>query len=304
MRIQNYNSFAQRPSEPMTELPKYFLIYEGESTEPVYFDGIIVNRNKLAINQKISIISVLRSLEDLSKSHPKYALALANDIQKQSKEECITKENLLKSITDIVTNEQFESGDTIIEKAREYINNYTNDIIYNNEIANIVVDIFKNSVFEDITQNILEYLELQKNILDYNSDIDVINLIIDRDSGSFKDYQYESLVNKCKQDNINLYVSNPCFEVWLLMHFEEFESLDFNKLLENKRINGSKNSRKYSDKMLSDIIGYDKSNLKFEDFVDKIDEAIEREKKYCESLDELKSNVGSNVGILIENMRN
>ena len=56
--------------------------------------------------------------------------------------------------------------------------------------------------------------------------------------------------------------------------------------------------------MLSDIIGYDKSNLKFEDFVDRIDEAIEREKKYCESLDELKSNVGSNVGLLIENMKN
>ena len=89
MRIQNYNGFAERPSKPMTELPKYFLIYEGESTEPVYFDGIIVNRKKLAINQKISIISVLRSLDDLSKSHPKYALALANDIQKQSQEKCI-----------------------------------------------------------------------------------------------------------------------------------------------------------------------------------------------------------------------
>ena len=35
-------------------------------------------------------------------------------------------------------------------------------------------------------------------------------------------------------------------------------------LLENKRVNSNKKSRKYSDKMLSDIIGYDKSNLNFD----------------------------------------
>ena len=76
------------------------------------------------------------------------------------------------------------------------------------------------------------------------------------------------------------------------------------KLLENKHINGNKNSRKYSDKMLSDIIGYDKTKLKFEYFVEHIDDAIKREKNYAESIEELKDNIGSNVGILIEKMRN
>ncbi len=88
------------------------------------------------------------------------------------------------------------------------------------------------------------------------------------------------------------------------MHFEEFDNLDFDKLLENKRVNSNKKSRKYSDKMLSEIIGYDKSNLNFDIFVNKIDDAIKREKKYCENVDDLKDKIGSNIGILIENMRN
>lgn len=303
MRIKNNNSFATRPTEKMYEMPKYFLIYEGELTEPVYFDGIAINRSKLAINQSLSIISVLRSLEEISKSHPKYALSMANDILSASVDESITKENLLKSIKDYLKINKIKNIDILTKKANDYINNYASDDISYNEIRNVIVDIYKDDVFDDLANNIFNYLELQKNVLDYNPEIDVINLIVDRDKGNFKDCQYDNLVAECNSKNIKLYVSNPCFEVWLLMHFDEFESLDFNKLLENKRVNRSKKSRKYADKKLSDIIGYDKSNLKFDDFVDRVDIAINREKKYCEDVLELKNNLGSNVGILISNMR-
>lgn len=35
MRVQTNNAFAQRPNQEMKEMPKYFLIYEGEVTEPI-----------------------------------------------------------------------------------------------------------------------------------------------------------------------------------------------------------------------------------------------------------------------------
>ena len=57
MRVQTSSKFAERPNEIMVEMPKYFLIYEGEVTEPMYFNGIIVNRKKLAIKQSLSLIS-------------------------------------------------------------------------------------------------------------------------------------------------------------------------------------------------------------------------------------------------------
>ena len=304
MRVQTSCNFAERPNELMKEMPKYFLIYEGEVTEPMYFNGIIVNREKLAIKQSLSLISVLRSLDDSSKSHPKYVLKMANDIKSQSAENVISKENLYKCIVDYIKNEDISNKEELINIAKNYIENYANDLIELCEIDNIIMDIYKDDVFQNIASEIIDYLEIQRIILDYNSEIDVINLIVDRDKGNFKSDQYDNLVNKCSENNIKLYVSNPCFEVWLLMHFEEFDNLDFDKLLENKRVSARKSSRKYSDKMLSEIIGYDKSNLNFDIFVTKIDDAIKREKKYCENVEGLKDKIGSNVGILIENMRN
>lgn len=304
MRVQTSSKFAERPNEIMMEMPKYFLIYEGEVTEPMYFSGIIVNRKRLAINQSLSLISVLRSLEDLSKSHPKYALKIANDIKSQSTENVISKGNLFKSIVDFIKNEDRLDKEELINLADHYIKNYANDLIDLYEIDNIIIDIYKDDTFKNITSDIINYLEFQRITLDYNPKIDVINLIVDRDKGNFKSHQYDNLVKKCKENNISLYISNPCFEAWLLMHFEEFDNLDFDKLLENKRVNSKRKSRKYSDKMLSEIIGYNKSNLNFDIFVDRIDESIKREKKYCEDIEELKNKIGSNAGILIENMRN
>ncbi len=304
MRVQTSSKFAERPSEIMNEVPKYFLIYEGEVTEPMYFQGIIGNRKKLAINESISLISVLRSLEDTTKSHPKYALKMANDIKSQSKENVISKENLYNCIIDFIKNEDMSNKEELINVAKTYIQNYANDLIDLREIDNIILDIYKNDVFQNLAKDIIDYLELQRIILDYNPEIDIINLIVDRDKGSFKSEQYDNLVEECNDNNIKLYISNPCFEVWLLMHFKEFDTLDFDKLLENKRVNSKKKARKYSDKMLSEIIGYDKSNLNFDMFIDKIDDAIKREKNYCEDLKGLKDSIGSNIGLLIENMKN
>ena len=303
MRVQINNTFAKRPKEEMKEKVKYFLIYEGAVTEPMYFDGIIINRNKLAINQSLSLISVLRSIDDNSKSHPKYAIKMANDIKLQNINQNISKENLLKSINDYILKENNLNKEDLIKIAKNYIENYASDFINFSEIENIIMDMYKDDIFKDISLKIINYLDIQRVSLDYKPDIDIINLVIDRDKGNFKSEQYDNLLKECQENKIKLYVSNPCFEAWLLMHFEEFDNLDFNKLLENKRVNANKNSRKYSDKMLSEIIGYDKTNLRFELFVDKIDDAIKREKNYCEDLEKLENNIGSNVGNLIESMR-
>lgn len=303
MRITNSDNFGTRPSKEKMEKRKYFLIYEGELTEPMYFDGIIENQNKLSISESLSIISVLRSIEDLHNSHPKHVFALAKEIIETNQDGTITSGNLKKCIDDFIETKEDDDKEKKLQVVYEYFENYANNEIYLDEIYNVIVDIFKIDIFSDLAEKVLNYLNNQMNLLDYNPKIDKINLIIDRDKNSFKDFQYDNLLKDCQDRNISLYVSNPSFEVWLLMHFDEFDDLDFDKLLENKRVGTSKNARKYADKMLSEISGYDKTNLNFSKFVDKIDIAIEREKKYCEDIKELKSNVGSNVGILITELR-
>lgn len=303
MRITNSDNFGTRPSKEKMEKRKYFLIYEGELTEPMYFDGIIENQNKLSISESLSIISVLRSIEDLHNSHPKHVFALAKEIIETNQDGTITSGNLKKCIDDFIETKEDDDKEKKLQVVYEYFEDYANNEIYLDEIYNVIVDIFKIDIFSDLAEKVLNYLNNQMNLLDYNPKIDKINLIIDRDKNSFKDFQYDNLLKDCQDRNISLYVSNPSFEVWLLMHFDEFDDLDFDKLLENKRVGTSKNARKYADKMLSEISGYDKTNLNFSKFVDKIDIAIEREKKYCEDIKELKSNVGSNVGILITELR-
>ena len=49
--------------------------------------------------------------------------------------------------------------------------------------------------------------------------------------------------------------------------------------------------------------GYRKSSYCAERFVKNIDIAIENEKKFCEDINELEHTVGSNIGVLIEEMR-
>lgn len=297
------DDFGKRSNKELLEKKKYFLIYEGEVTEPMYFNGIAKNKGKLSISESINLVSVLRSIYDKSKSHPCYVLELARNIISKSDKDKITKEELQKNIVDYLSDNKPNNYQEMINLAASYFKDYSNSEIALEEIDNVILDIYKDEIFEDISTNILVYLNNQSNLLDYNSDIDEINLIVDRDKGSFKEEQYDKLVNECNANNIHLYVSNPCFECWLLMHFDEFENLNFDKLLENKRISGHAGAKKYTDKKLSDITGHDKLHLQFENFIDKIDGAIKREHKYCENLKCLKNNIGSNVGILIENLR-
>ena len=147
-------------------------------------------------------------------------------------------------------------------------------------------------------ENFEKYFETQN--VTYSSTIDKLNIVIDRDKQNFKDFQYDEVIEFCKNNNVNLYVSNPTFEFWLMLHFKEVIEEDKDKMLENKYVG----SRRYLEKRLHKICNYKKSKLNFKDFEPYIKDAIEREKFYKEDLISLKDELGSNVGILIDKMLN
>ena len=77
--------------------------------------------------------------------------------------------------------------------------------------------------------------------------------------------------------------------------------LDKEKLLNNPKVTGK---RRYAEQELRRIWpGFEKSSYHAEKLITRIDKAIENEKKFCEELYELEWQVGSNVGLLIEDMR-
>ncbi|MCI8298755.1 MAG: RloB domain-containing protein [Lachnospiraceae bacterium] len=98
-----------------------------------------------------------------------------------------------------------------------------------------------------------------------------------------------------------LYVTNPCFEFWLLLHFDGVFDLDEDKLLENPKITSK---RRYVEHELRRFLpGYKKSSYRAEKLVKDIDLAINNEKEFCEDVVELENSVGSNIGKLITDMR-
>lgn len=85
------------------------------------------------------------------------------------------------------------------------------------------------------------------------------------------------------------------------MHSEKVFDLDQEKLSENPKVTSK---RRYAEYELHKIYpSYKKSNYKAEEFVENIDIAIKNEKEFCEDVEGLKDSIGSNIGLLIEDMR-
>jgi hypothetical protein len=88
-------------------------------------------------------------------------------------------------------------------------------------------------------------------------DTDEFWLIIDRDDWEeIHNHNFDELVEDCKKENnFFLAMSNPCFEIWLILHLKdinEFDEAEKIKIMSNEKISNSKN---YIDKVLSEIQG-------------------------------------------------
>ncbi len=68
-------------------------------------------------------------------------------------------------------------------------------------------------------------------------DGDQLWVVIDRDSQSWKPQMMASIARECQRKAYDLAVSNPCFEIWLLLHFEDVpngSAARIQELTENK----------------------------------------------------------------------
>ena len=124
---------------------------------------------------------------------------------------------------------------------------------------------------------------------------------MDRDRKSFTVNQYEYVLEQCEKRGFGLYLTNPCFEFWLLMHFDDVKELDKERLFENPLVSSK---RRYSEEELRKRVpGYKKSKYDAIGLVRNVDTAIDNEKQFCETLNELENKIGSNLGLLIGEMR-
>jgi len=121
--------------------------------------------------------------------------------------------------------------------------------------------------FEDRSapQHIIKNLDFYKN----NNEIDendFLFLVCDKDR--WTDSILSSILQLCRQKNYKFIVSNPCFELWLILHFQDLSILSQekqNKYFNNEKVN--RNLRYIASKLKEFLPGYNHSYNKFETIV-------------------------------------
>ena len=312
--MREKRNFAERTkiSKEDRTRKKYFLVFEGSRTEEIYFDTINELKGKIGINPLIEIISIERTYSEYGWSNPKKSLEqLLKDLEEIEDEKLSYKTLVDKIMEIIVEDKNFSLKISKKSNLKEVIEDIENEIeSLENTVKNIEEDcitllsIITKKVFlvkeeiANILEKVLENIGNQQ--ITYSEDIDKMCLIVDRDKKSFKEEQYNYVKEECKRKNFKFYVTNPCFEFWLLLHFDEVHSINREKLLENKR---ASSKVRYVESELKKYFPYNKNKYNAELLIEKIDLAIENEKRFCEDIEELKDKLGSNIGLLIKELK-
>ena len=282
--------------------------------ESIYFDAVKSMRDQIEINPLIELIPIIRSFSEEGWSNPKKILDRVIENLRESKEHSMSYESLLNRIIDYLYDiKAIANGRVMVRSIWKTMQSVCTEVL-NKSLADMVEDvesacnilstsIMKEYEIENIVGDISEIIK--DSGLTYSEGFDKICLIVDRDRDSFvstpDNNQYKYVSEKCKEMGFEFYVTNPCFEFWLLLHFDEVFGLDREKLLQNPKVTAK---RRYTEDALRKIYPrYRKSSYNAEVFVKNIDRAIENEKQFCEDIEQLEYSVGSNIGNMILLMR-
>jgi len=310
--MREKKAFAERKRTRASDevLRKYFLVFEGTETEVIYFDALESKRGELGIDPLIDLRPIERNFHERGWSHPKKILdKLLKDIE-ESVSEQISYESTIERIIEYLLSEQLlkEGGNgakILRSKAHlEYKDKLEQKVDDFEEVCVFFINMLneKSEVKVDIG-DIINSIKMQDIVYDEN--FDKVCLIIDRDRKSFivndRINQYQDVLDKCGEKGFQLYVSNPCFEFWLLLHFDEVKSLAHEKLLANEKVSTRRN---YIEEELKKIFqGYKKNSYNAEKLLNNIEKAMENSKGFCVSLLELENELGSNICQLISELR-
>lgn len=272
-------------------------------------------RNRIGINPLIELVPVVRGYSEKGWSNPKKTVdRILRDLE-ESKAGQITYETLLNWIMDYLESERLLSfgsrkakntlGFIVVDPGKKLQVQLSDVVVNLEQSCQDIAESFNQTEQNNILVDAVPQIIRNRSIV-YEEGFDKICFIIDRDKDSFLSHdnnnQYAYVKNKCKEKGFGFYLTNPCFEFWLLLHFDDVKTLDEEKLLNNPKVSSR---RRYTEQELRNRMkNYAKSSYDTTWFMNRIDIAVENEKDYCEDENMLEYSIGNRVGMLIEEMRN
>ena len=280
-RLSSKSYDRETPNEQITPRKIYFISVEGVATEVEYLQGLSDYRTELGINALVNIEVLRRKTKD-GYSAPEQVIELL--------EEYLSLR---------------EAGNNIFPDIPDEIkNNFSPDFIQLYIETPESISPKERNRFELALRKIGYDLAYRKYLSKYTSNFDEFCILIDRDAGSHSSEDMNFILQYCKEKKYRCFITNPCFEFWLLLHFsdvyEEYsDQLDL--IRENKKVS---NAHTFVSNELSVKAHHGKKGIAFkEKYLPHIEEAIIRASKFASDNEALITDIGCNIWILIKEMQ-
>ena len=168
--------------------------------------------------------------------------------------------------------------------------------------SDVHVEVLHRNSKDSSPENVYE--QIREFMAEYNiEDDDQLWIVVDKDK--WKDKMLSAVAQYCVQnDNLRFCVSNPCFELWLLLHIEDvtlYDKKQIKLLFMNQKVNSQDTWLK---KRMKDLTGhYRESDYDAMALLPHIDTAIERAKDLDISpMDRWPQGIGTRVYLLVKSI--
>jgi len=279
-RFRLRSSAFERNEEKEQADPKrvVFLSVEGDETEKNYFEHYQSFIGSSG-NDQIIRIEVLRRKKGTGYSSPEYVLELLNEYIALRHGELLPKE-LPQSFTDKYSKEEVKQ---YLEKP--------------NSIPKAKLKMF----YEELLKVGID-IKYRQYLKDFNNEGDYFAIVLDKDSKCHSKELLNECIAKCEANGYGCYITNPCFEFWLLLHLCDIKaeySDDLDKLLLNDYVS---DEHTYISQEIMRLARHKKhisKNMFMSKYLPNIPRAIECSKDFACDLKSILDNLGSNLPDLI-----
>lgn len=267
-----------RPEEADKVKPKriVFLSVEGDATEKDYF--MRLNEH---IDNAIIHVEILCHRRGEGYNDP------ANVIELLREYFALRNENILPESVKVAIEEGYSDIESYLAEPEKLSRKRRNEI--KAELLKLGIDI-----------------EYRKYLHQLGTTDDIFGVLIDRDCGSHSREVMEACIKECESLNAGCYISNPCFEFWLLLHLCDVKAEYTSEQLEELQVNSKVSAHHTAiSSEVSRLAGHDKniSSGKFSKvYWPNISLAMKNSKLFAIECNELLDNLGTNVALLIEAM--
>lgn len=316
----NVKSRNTTPAPKLKENPVYFMACEGQ-TEKRYIDEL--RTSMIGNNQHVVIKFVTRTFSERDLTNPLQLINLIYEEKDSADYKEITIEKIVRIVDDWMREEKIIPDIRIQENAAERIlsrmssmQHFEGDVVRFEDIEQEKV----NPLFDDLNvcikhvlQRYIAEFSIEKFKAYFKNELrklgyeegDNVCVICDRDF--YEPEIYDAALEQCTESEIGFYPTNPCFEFWILLHFDKFvdDIAIRDKIHKNdfENVPGTdKKERATLIEVKKYLPDYTKTNIQFPELQDKIQNAIINETFFSEDEKELKTELGSRMGILVSEL--